>query len=364
MTQRPRHTTDGQPGLTRRWWAAPWHRLHGDESGTSLTEFAITLPVFLIVLSGLLMLSDLTLDMNQNEAAAYRATMNATIEAERRDAHEAVAAGDNHQVNQSDTPGFVAGDLSEFPEKQPTDRPDFRTMYEGIYNPASLDNNFGATTYSLGQAAVSNDPTRMPASADAIQPFADNPAYIDSELSQTFRLSTESDFHDKRGGPTHQRLSGSQILQDRVHREHDPSAELDRSLAIDFFSIDDSGLENIASDLAVATGARYGVVSRDTVTSVEHENRFFDASADFQSYYSSGIPSHVPDNSAQQAEERAAATARWRMDLGASAPQRELPYFNMLQIDGLQDPLIPVEAEDDEKPRSADELFNGPLGSY
>lgn len=352
-------------------------RLRRCEEGTALTEFAITLPVFLVILSGMLMLSDIVFDINRAEVTAYRLTMNEALEAQQRDAHEVIAAGDHYQVDPSQMADRVSPDgvdMNQYPPKGPTENTHFPLHYQSVYAPSFQARDLDNRQYSKSQATMAN--TLMPAGITGVEGLLNNPNDLDRVVGNSQPRFSPSDWvmDTYPTPPSHQQLWGRRAMQDRPHREHNVVEEIDDNFMAAFFDIDDAGTAPIVSDLALATGARYGTLGNRHSQDIHGE--FLDFSFDFSydNHYATTIPPYVLNNSATDAGLRATAMLRWTMDVGALLPH-ETPYYDLLSIDRMakgigdeldepspeaitgNEPYVATDPSDEELPPCPEDLF-------
>lgn len=101
------------PGLSRSARV-----LHGNEEGTTLTEFVITLPIFIIVMVGLLQLGAMERAAGQLWGDAYRDTWTQVLTV-LDDADSPISVGNlrNHHINPSLAGGIALAELADMPPR-------------------------------------------------------------------------------------------------------------------------------------------------------------------------------------------------------------------------------------------------------
>lgn len=360
----------------------PLRDLHRTEEGTALTEFIIIAPTFIIVLTGLMALGDLVIQVNRAEVLSYREAMSTTMEQSQRDAFEAADQGDYYQISPDHmTTHAGGGALHEYPARGTAEDTRYDSFFEMIYNPNFAARNIDSTHYSMGQALHANN--LMPADDTGMETLMNTPGATDQVVGGSQpRMNLDDDFYEffsdyaVGGLPAKQDLWGRRALQDRTHFEHDQAQldELKYPASREFFEIEDTGLGNIASDLAVAIGSRYGTVGDHHEIEVSHEFGNFEYDTEFGNYYTSAIPPYVAetedgDRSAREAARRAIAVRRLTMDIGGDRNQ-QVVYDRLLGIDEpdmkIGDAsemkfLTGTEPDPDDAPPVAEDVYDGHL---
>lgn len=330
---RAAHTAEGRNcGL--------WGRLRlmaRAQGGTALTEAAITLPVFLVILSGMLTLVDIMRTLNVAEVSAYQDTANTAMEAQRLSVPDAVFDDDGLGLHLS--PGAASARVDEqysvggYPAFQPGNNVLFDHKYLDTYSYESL---LEATTAGNRDTA-----DLQPLMGDT----TGNPTQIRSRLY---------------GHPTYW---ANHTLDDRATGEFAFSIDTSAGLFDNLIGIANEALDSTGSRHAVATGLRYGVAIGDHREEATHALGRFDYDIDHRRYYATELPPQVNEEEAKPDGRRAVAITRLSM-------ADTIPYNNVLRIGYPGDSVsLPgdderiSEVDPDTQPDDPEDLF-GPILHY
>ncbi len=315
----------------------PLDSLHRSQEGTALTEFAICMPVFLIVFSGMWMFTNVMNTMIDVEVRAAVESKNAIMELQRTDILDVGASADL-APHLSQTTGGIRSieQYTSYPANQPEDN----IAFDGLYIDSHNNNSFlEASTF--GQQYNPDIRTLMEDTGGSIGPmqfrlFGD-PDYWAMDTIDDTSGDFEVDFDDA-GGPV------------------DYVMELGNSV-----------LESSGARHAAAVGSRYGTYVHEEQGGVEGEIMMFDYDAGFKRHYGSAIPPVVPEAGEEDGEpgresgQRAASVTR--LSIGAN-----FVYPDLLQI-GDADPDLDFDEDDmltevdlEYNPWDAGEIFSDMYG--
>ncbi len=346
MNAQPRHLSDS-PSTDDD---GPYHGVlgafHRCQKGTSLTEFVITLPVFLVVLSGLLTFQDVLMRLTLTEVRAYQETANATMEVQRTGVMEADGDPDlRHHLEHETAAGFTSDQLSA--DDYPPIRPSAALNFESSFRSQMTDSHT-SFDQALGNNAWAYGPFSQ--APDKLRPLFD--AGVDNEMMVRNRLfgSNRSAAYNLPDGDYLRRGHLGTLDGDLFYGELMDGAE-------DF-------IQNQSSINAATMGTRYGVLARHATheyVATDPQPGFMRVgySLDYGSYYSSGAPMAV-DVGAGEKKNRATVVSRIMM--------RGSKYDKVLRFGTRADDFDPaapacasrlcdLELEPDE----GSDLFDGPL---
>lgn len=249
-----------------------------------MTEFVITLPIFLMLMSGLLTFTDVLISVTAVEIKAYQSTMNAAVEMKHTDEvaspshHEDL----NHYLQINRAASHASSEFqppSTFPAVEPTARSGFNSRYR--------EHVVASGHTALIDTATS---TNRMIHAQFSGPSPDlSPLFSTGVIGGT-------QAHQGLSGPfSHHALAGDLLNLDHAQLGHlGGITGLDHSRFFfqELMNLTEASFGNNASLHATALGSRYGVLNRSHSHDIEHEYMNFEVDFTYASYFSTGVPMH------------------------------------------------------------------------
>lgn len=343
--------------------------LHRCQRATSLTEFAIVLPVFLVMLSGLLSFQDLLTRLTLVEVSAYQSTVNEAMKGYHTDLDEAMDDTEDPDLSQHlghDLGIHVTRDDLEddaYPPIRPSATIDFSSTFDAQMTRHS--NHVGQAVRNVNwidnQYPTPPTEIRPLFQANAISGDDDALQELMGTYSPPLRASWTSvspSFYNLPKGDSYRRVTveGPGFLEGDGYY-----GELMEEL--------DGLLNNQSSIFAAGLGQRYGVVAGHTVHETEKEEGAyrFSYEASYASYYTAPVP-HLPTD-ATEAYQRATAHSRTFLQSTENAPYPQYLAISKIGISTeLTDELVAgggagmdFTMQEDWELDLNDNLFDGPL---
>lgn len=328
------------------------NRFHRSEDGTALTEFVITLPCFMILLSGLLMFHDILDELSRIEVVAYQHTANAAMEAQQRGVMDTISQSPDmtHHLRSDFAAPIAAAQFATdaYPARQRSEQIGFRNLYQAKLNRSS----------HWGEAVFTN--TRPPDVANVSRPASLLPL-LDEPTDPLMAVQAPLLGHPRY-------LTYRLFVEDETLPSSGFSVDLTGGVFDNVIGVTEQFVTNLASPHTIAAGARYGVAVREATSELENTFMRFDYQIPFRSHYATALPTNVPDNDASAAALRAVAIGRLRMETmevtGGGITTR--PYANLIRIGlpgttGAIDPADLLPSIELTAPESADDIFGAPL---
>lgn len=318
--------------------------LHRCQAGTSLTEFVITMPIFLVLLSGLLTFTDMLISVTAVEITAYQATMNTTMELKYTDELDSVGSPENfddhiHYPRSMEKADEQFSPPDIYPAVEPTTGGTFDGVYRAHMNAPS--NNKMADPAASTNRMIHN---QFAAPSPHLEPlFSSGVSNGSAALDGLFGAFGGGNF-------VHQVARGDERRAGHVgdFNNFDNSPFFFDELT----DIAEGFFTNSSSLHAAALGSRYGILIRHRDYDIEHEYMMFDYSFTHAAYFSTGVPMHVAegDHSPHQRATRATYLSRVKLEhysYGAFPMYRDMLRIGVeTDEDGnivLPDPNAPPE---------------------
>lgn len=334
--------------------------IHRNQRGTALTEFVLTLPIFITIFGAVLMLNEVSNVAMVTELRAYGNTANKAMQLQRSNIPNSIA---NSELRPHLSPSAAQAKFQNlfstdtYPPHQAVHKPAFTYIEnEANYSQYQFEQSY-RSFYALNTfAGVTSD---QMAPIVATHPPNDM-TYLRARLFGTTALG--------KGAREYKLWSPDGVISDGNGAMGDPlNAILPtgnpqiNSLA----NIASSALNSLATKHAIAAGIRYGSVVG------EHEEHFtasvlnFSYDLPMSSYYATTAPNYAPTGNTHATTLTTIAILRLSMENASPA------YKNLLQIGSPNESgNLPHETErlpqiwnvdSDKAPRSADDLFDSTL---